>query len=99
MSGIWIATRPGKSGRICGRENWGYDARNKLVQARAFSPWSPGWQQTYNYPVVYVSWNDATAFCNWLSEKEGRTYQLPSEAEWAYACQAGRRAYFGVLTG
>src|SRR5262249_15599583 len=45
-----------------GRENWGYNARNKLVTSRSFSAWSPGWQQTYNHPVVYVTWNDATAF-------------------------------------
>jgi serine/threonine protein kinase/formylglycine-generating enzyme required for sulfatase activity len=41
------------------------------------------------YPVVYVSWNDALAFCRWLSEREGRTYRLPTDAEWEYACRAG----------
>jgi len=40
-------------------------------------------------PVESVSWEDAVAFCQRLSEKEGKTYRLPTEAEWEYACRAG----------
>ena len=50
-----------------------------------------------NNPVEQVSWHDAQAFCQKLSEKTGKKYRLPSEAQWEYACRAGTqtRYYFG----
>jgi formylglycine-generating enzyme required for sulfatase activity/uncharacterized caspase-like protein len=47
-----------------------------------------------NRPVEKVSWLDAVEFCKRLSQKTGRTYRLPSEAEWEYACRAGTTTPF-----
>ena len=54
-------------------------------------------KDTSKNPVEKVSWNDAQEFCRRLSEKTGKKYRLPSEAEWEYACRAGTqtRYYFG----
>jgi len=45
-------------------------------------------------PVEQVSWYDAVEFCNRLSQCTSRTYRLPSEAEWEYACRAGTKTPF-----
>ena len=47
-----------------------------------------------NRPVERVSWYDAVEFCDRLSQYTGRTYRLPSEAEWEYACRAGTTTPF-----
>ena len=47
-----------------------------------------------HYPVENVSWLDAMEFCNRLSQRTGRTYTLPSESQWEYACRAGTTTPF-----
>jgi formylglycine-generating enzyme len=73
--------RPGANGWDPDKN--GFDFNEKYYWRNA------GFEQTDEHPVVNVSWNDALAFCKWLSKKEGKTYRLPTEAEWEYACRAG----------
>ncbi|MEO1744728.1 MAG: formylglycine-generating enzyme family protein [Cyanobacteria bacterium J06629_9] len=47
-----------------------------------------------NLPVEQVSWHEAVEFCDRISARTGRTYRLPTEAEWEYACRAGTQTPF-----
>jgi len=67
------------------------------AQYQAIMGNNPSRFQGENRPVEQVSWDDAIAFCQKLSERTGNLYRLPSEAEWEYACRAGTTTpfYFG----
>ena len=51
-----------------------------------------------NQPVVRISWNEAVAFCKWLSQKTGKKFTLPTEAQWEWACRAGTESPFAYGT-
>lgn len=67
------------------------------AQYQAITGNNPSNFKGVNRPVEKVSWNEAVEFCKKLSQKTGRNYRLPSEAEWEYACRAGTTTpfYFG----
>ncbi|MDT8410749.1 MAG: SUMF1/EgtB/PvdO family nonheme iron enzyme [Wenzhouxiangellaceae bacterium] len=59
------------------------------------------WRQNYlgqpaedSLPVLHVSWNDASAYAQWLAQQTGRPYRLPSEAEFEYALRAGTQSRY-----
>ncbi len=86
------------------------DAEKGKSVGQTLNAASQGWEESPNaswehlgrvvpdsYPATNVTWHDATAFCEWLSGKEGQTYRLPTETEWEYACraQSTTRYHFG----
>ncbi|MFN9645658.1 MAG: SUMF1/EgtB/PvdO family nonheme iron enzyme [Cyanobacteriota bacterium] len=91
------------------REVAGWEARTGERWNRALDP-NPSWFQgragqderwlvegeanTDRRPVERVSWHDAMEFCSRLRQRTGRSYALPSEAQWEYACRAGTTTPF-----
>ena len=73
---VWTGSKYEKKKGV----NWRCDASGKLRP-----------ESEYNHPVIHVSWNDAKAYCNWLSTLtlSRKQFRLPTEAEWEYAARGG----------
>jgi formylglycine-generating enzyme required for sulfatase activity len=99
-NGFWLArteTTVGQWRKFVGATDFQTDAeRNRKGN---WQKPKAGFALTDNHPVSWISWNDAMAFCEWLTKMErianrlplGMVYRLPTEAEWEYACRAGRQ--------
>jgi formylglycine-generating enzyme required for sulfatase activity len=110
--GVYEVTQ-GQFEKVMGFNPSYFSARATGRRGADYESWSkPGGGQdkvqrlgnTSDFPVENVSWHEAVDFCKKLTalpaeQKAGRTYRLPSEAEWEYACRGGARAtqvfYFG----
>jgi formylglycine-generating enzyme required for sulfatase activity len=91
--GMVLVPVPGTKVMMCAHETRYSDfeaylkATGPITSSRSVTPMSEwGW---VDYPAAYVKWDEAKAFCAWLSQKEGKMYRLPTDEEWSHAVGIG----------
>jgi sulfatase modifying factor 1 len=60
---------------------------------------APPWGWIDSHPMTLVNWTEASAYCDWLTDKSGKLYRLPTEAEWEYAARGGKKSKNTMYSG